>query len=79
MTRVVNLTNEGIDLLLIGEAIRGVPPTAHIAPGETSEDIPFDEAAASFRGLIIAGAAAIVTEPAPPVSPAPADAPQPTE
>jgi|GEM_PF-6967549 len=61
MALINNLTSQGVDLVVRGEAKDGVPPTEHIGPGQT-RDLDVDLESKRIKGMVIGGAIDIVDQ-----------------
>ncbi len=69
MALIKNLTTQGVDLVVRGQAKDGVPPTAHIPAGQ-SKDIDVDLDSQSIKGMAFGGAIEIVALANLPIGPA---------
>jgi hypothetical protein len=62
MALIKNLTSQGVDLVVRGEAKDGVPPTEHVGPGQTRE-LDVDISGPRIKGMVVGGLIS-VAEPA---------------
>ncbi len=67
MALIKNLTTQGVDLVVRGQAKNGVPPTAHIPAGQ-SKDVDVDLDSSRIKGMAIGGAIEIVEPAKAPIS-----------